>query len=131
MRVSNLSAKRETILTNAVKRQTGFLLLICAAIFLYLLPMKSNADPHFLPGTTYYFDAFDPGQRPWNPGHDLNYEEVFKNYEYFEIVFSPSGKEFTANRYIRNSKTDSEQYLLNPDGSISRKQQPSPLGAAN
>lgn len=131
MRVSNLSANHEIILAKTVKRQARFRLLVCAAIFLLSLPMQANAGTRFQPGATYYFDAFDPNQKPWNPGHDLNYEEVFKNYEYFEIVFFPSGKEFTVNRYIRNRKTDSEPYLLNPDGSISRKQPPAPPAAAN
>lgn len=115
---------------NVMKRQTRLLQFICAAIFL-MLPMQANADTRFQPGATYYFDAFDPTQKPWNPGFDLNYEEVFKNYEYYEIVFSSSGKEFTVNRYLRNSKKDSEQYHLNPDGSISRKQPPAPPAAAN
>jgi len=113
-----------------MKRQAKFFQLVGAVIF-FLLAIVAKADARFQPGVTYYFDAFDPNQKPWSPGFDLNYEEVFKNYEFYEIVFSSSGKEFTVNRYIRNNKTDCEQYLLNPDGSITRKQQPPPSGAAN
>lgn len=113
-----------------MKRQPKFFRFVYAAIFL-VLPIQANAGTRFQPGATYYFDAFDPAQKPWSPGFDLNYEEVFKNYEYYEIVFSSSGKEFTVNRYLRNSKKDSEQYRLNPDGSISRIQPPAPPAAAN
>ena len=94
---------------------------ILAAIFL-IATGQARADGRFEPGASYYFDSFEPAQKPWNPGHDLNYEEVFKNYLFFEIIFAPSGKEITVNRFIQNNKVDSEQYLLNPDGSLSRKQ---------
>lgn len=93
---------------------------ILAAIFLTATG-QAHADGRFEPGIPYYFDTFEPDQKPWNPGHDLNYEEVFKNYLFFEIIFTPSGKEITVNRFIQNNKVDSEQYLLNPDGSLSRK----------
>lgn len=90
-------------------------------ITLLLLTGQARADGRFEPGVPYYFDTFEPAQKPWNPGHDLNYEEVFKNYLFFEIILTPSGKEITVNRFIRNNKVDSEQYLINPDGSLSRK----------
>lgn len=83
---------------------------------------QAHADGRLKPGVPYYFDTFEPAQKPWNPGHDLNYEEVFKNYLFFEIILAPSGKEITVNRFIRNNKVDSEQYLINPDGSLSKKQ---------
>jgi hypothetical protein len=93
---------------------------VLAAFFLLLACQAAHAGERFTPGVPYYFDTFDPAQKPWKPGQDLNYEEVFKNHLFYEIVFSPSGSEMTVNRYIRNNKTDSEQYRLNPDGSLSR-----------
>lgn len=96
--------------------------IINAAFFTFLmLTWQAGAAGHFEPDAPYYFDSFEPTKNPWNPGQKLNYEEVFKNYQYFEIIFAPSGKEITVNRYIQNTKKDSEQYLLNPDGSISKK----------
>lgn len=82
---------------------------------------QAHADGRLKPGASYYFDTFEPAQKPWNPGHDLNYEEVFKNYLFFEVILAPSGKEITVNRFIQNNKVGSELYLLNPDGSLSRK----------
>ena len=79
------------------------------------------AGERFSPGISYYFDSFDPAQKPWKTGDGLNYEEVFKNFQFYEIIFLPSGKRMVVNRYIRNTKTESELYLLNPDGSLSRQ----------
>ena len=85
-----------------------------------LLAAHASADGPLEPGISHYFDSFDPAQRPWNPGQPLNYEEVFKNYQYFEIVVAPSGRELTVNRYIRNVKESSARYALKADGSLSR-----------
>lgn len=103
---------------NTAKSITSCVFLVAA---LLVLAGQACAGEHFTPGVPYYFDSFDPAQKPWKPGYDLNYEEVFKNHLFYEIVFSPSGREMTVNRYIRNNKTDSERYLLNSDGSLSRQ----------
>lgn len=85
-----------------------------------LLAGHASADGRLEPGVPHYFDSFNATQRPWKPGQPLNYEEVFKNYQYFEIVVAPSGREITVHRYIRGVEQDSERYVLNPDGSLSR-----------
>ena len=97
---------------------------ILAAILLLVLPHAANAAPladRYTPGIPYYFDHFDPGQKPWDPGQYLNIEEVFKNYQYFEIVFDQDGKGFTVYRYLRGSKEDSENYLVLPDQSLQKE----------
>jgi hypothetical protein len=81
---------------------------------------ESLAD-RYTPETSYYFDHFDPGQKPWEPGQYLNIEEVFKNYQYYEIVFHKDGKGVTVYLYLRGSKEGSEEYLLLPDNSLQRK----------
>ena len=94
----------------------AFLLLILAN-----LACASSFADKFTPGTSYYFNDFDPGQRPWEPGQYLNLEEVFKNYQYFEIVFDKDGNEVTVSRYLRGSKESSERYLVLPDKSLRKK----------
>jgi len=89
-------------------------------IFFHAASAASLADK-FIPGTPYYFTDFDPGQRPWEPGQNLNIEEVFKNYQYFEIVFDQDGKGLTVYRYLRGSKEGSEKYLVLPDKSLQKK----------
>lgn len=97
---------------------------IVAALYLLVLPFAASAATlanEFTPGTPYYFDSFDPGQQPWKPGRHLNIEEVFKNYQYYEIVLDREGREITVNQYIRGVKTGSERYLELPDGSLRKK----------
>lgn len=97
---------------------------ILAALLLFALPHAASAESvadKFIPGTPYYFSDFDPGQQPWDPGQHLNIEEVFKNYQYYEIVFDKDGKEITVNRYLRGSKEHSKRYLLLPDNSLRKE----------
>lgn len=75
----------------------------------------------FQPGVPYYFENFDPAMKPWDPGQDLNIEEVFKNYVYFEIIFDKSGREITVNRYLQNRKERSDRFLIRPDRSLEGK----------
>lgn len=75
----------------------------------------------FQPGVSYYFENFDPAMKPWDPGQDLNIEEVFKNYIYYEIIFDPAGREITVNRYLQNRKERSDRFLVRPDQSIEAK----------
>jgi len=98
--------------------------LILAALLLFSLPHAASAEStanKYIPGTPYYFSDFDPAQRPWQPGQHLNIEEVFKNYQYFEIVFDQGGKGITVYRYLRGNREVGEKYLLLPDNSLQRK----------
>jgi hypothetical protein len=97
---------------------------ILAAFFLLALPHTAGAASladKFTPGTPYYFNDFDPGQKPWEPGQYLNLEEVYKNYQYYEIVFDQDGKGITVNRFLRGGKENSEIYLVLPDRSLRKK----------
>ena len=97
---------------------------IVAVFCLLVLPFEADAaslGDKFKPGTPYYYDNFDPGQRPWEPGRNLNIEEVFNNYQYYEIVLDQDGKEITVNQYIRGDRSGSEKYLVLPDGSLRKK----------
>ena len=97
---------------------------IAAAFCLLMLPFAASAGSladKLMPGTPYYYENFDPGQRPWEPGRNLNIEEVFKNYQYYEIVLDQDGKEIAVSQYIRGSKAGSEKYLVLPDGSLRKK----------
>lgn len=78
-------------------------------------------ETRFIPGTSYYFNDFDPFKKPWEPGQFMNFEEVFKNYQYFEILFEQGGNSFTVNRYIRGVKESSAKYLVLPDASLQKE----------
>lgn len=95
-----------------------------AVLCLLGLPLAVDAASpadKFTPGTSYYFDHFDFEQQPWEPGQDLNFEEVFKSFQYYEIVLDRSGMEITVNRYIKGDRAGSEVYLILPNGSLRKK----------
>lgn len=95
-----------------------------AILCLLVAPFLANAAAiaeKFTPETAYYFDNFDAGQQPWAPGQDLNFEEVFKSYQYYEIVLDQGGKEMTVKQYVQGVKKSSEKYLILPDGSLRKK----------
>jgi hypothetical protein len=97
---------------------------ILAAVLMLALSdsaISASLGDQFTPGTSYYFDHFDPGQKPWAPGQYLNIEEVFKNYQYYEIVFDADSKGITVYRYLRGVKEGDEKYLLFPDNSLQKK----------
>lgn len=94
---------------------------LCLFILFLVVSTAAHADK-LAPGMPYYFDHFNPDQRPWEPGQHLNIEEVFKNYQYYEIVAGQNGNEITVNLYIRGSKASSKKYLVLPDGSLQRNE---------
>lgn len=96
---------------------------VVAAICLLTLMTAAGAATladKLAPETPHYFDSFDASQQPWEPGRPLNIEEVFKNYQYYEILLDPNGKGMVVNQYIRGSKAGSDKYLILPDGSLQK-----------
>lgn len=74
------------------------------------------------PGTRYYFDNFDPVPKPWWPGTPLNIEEVFKNYQYVEIVPDADGKAITVNRYVQGNRKETSRYRFMPDDGLVKEE---------
>lgn len=74
------------------------------------------------PGARYYFDNFDPLPKPWRPGTPLNIEEVFKNYQYVEIVPDEDGKAITVNRYIQGNRMETSRYRFMLDGGLAKEE---------
>lgn len=106
-------------MNNLLISNTAALLLLMTAVAVGAAP---DVHSHkLIPGSKYYFDNFDPEQKPWNPGRDMNIEEVFKNYQYVEIVLDQNGRGITVTHFIQGSKKDTVKYLLMPDGSLSKK----------
>ena len=94
---------------------------VIAVLFWVGASAASSFAEKFQPGVPYYFDNFDPAMKPWSPGQDLNIEEVFKHYIYYEIIFDQSGREITVNRYLQNRRERSDRFLVRPDRSLEAK----------
>ena len=94
--------------------------ILLAAVLLWLAGFAAAgaSDLPFAPDTPYYFEHFYPQQKPWQPGHGLNIEEVFKNYQYYEIRFLKNGGEIQVTHYVQGSKEGSERYRIKPDGTL-------------
>lgn len=94
---------------------------VAAAVVAILFGAGASAASlaeRFQSGVPYYFDSFDSAMKPWDPGQDLNLEEVFKNYIYYEIIFDQYGREITVNLYLQNRKERSDRFLVRPDRSL-------------
>lgn len=81
----------------------------------------ATAAANFDSGVPYYVESFDPAKVPWEPGSKLNLEEVFKNYQYYEILFDKPSNSITVKRYIRGITVDEVRYLLQSDNTLLRQ----------
>ncbi|MDP2785249.1 MAG: hypothetical protein Q8O38_11745 [Sulfurimicrobium sp.] len=99
--------------------------ILLAAVFLWLAGVAAAgaSELPFSPDTPYYFEHFDPQQKPWQPGHGLNIEEVFKNYQYHEIRFVKNSREIQVTHYVQGRKEGREIYRIKPDGTLEKLMQ--------
>lgn len=63
-------------------------------------------------GLTCYMDDFEPDQFPWKDDKCLNYEEVFKNYQYVETTVSKQTKVLTVKFYKAGQLSETRSYLI-------------------
>lgn len=97
--------------------------VILAAVLIFLAHTASAAPFaawSLDPGTSHYFENFDPELKPWHPGQELNIEEVFKNYQFYEIRLLNQGTEVEVRRYIQNQVDTVERYHIMPDGALGK-----------
>ncbi len=94
---------------------------LLAAIFLsqfFLVALNASAAGKCRPNSPYFFSEFNPSS--WEVEDEVNYEEVYKNFEYFEVIFNKSCDEITVKKYIKGEFGSSEKYQLNADGVLSK-----------
>jgi len=96
--------------------------MLLAAVLPWLAGVAAagTAELPFSPDTPYYFEHFDPQHKPWQPGHGLNIEEVFKNYQYYEIRFVKNSREILVTHYVQGRSEGSEGYRIKPDGTLEK-----------
>ena len=95
--------------------------IILAAIFLsqfFLVTVNVSAAGKCRHDIPYYFSEFNPSS--WKVENELNYEEVYKNFEYFEVFFNKSCDEVTVKRYKKGEFDSSEKYKVDSDGTIQK-----------
>lgn len=92
---------------------------LLAAIFLsqlFLVTVNAPAAEKCRHATPYYFSEFNPAS--WKVEDELNYEEVYKNFEYFEVTFNKSCDEITVKRYRKGAVETLKKYRLALDGTL-------------
>ena len=92
------------------------LLLALLLIFPVVSAVAEVATPQ--PGTPYYYDEFDPGLKPWRPASERNLEEVFKNYRYYEIIYTAEPQAIQVRQYVKGTVNTTTNYAIQPDGSL-------------
>ncbi len=85
-------------------------LILAGVISLVVLP-ASAGSPH-------YYTEFNSSLNPWQAPAEKNFEEVFKNYEYYAIVYTNGGADLEVSHYIKGSVADVSHWQLQPDGTL-------------
>lgn len=93
-----------------------FITLRTTFISLFFLQGHAGADtapdlPKLSP--ICYFHQFDIRQFPWKMGDCLNYEEVFKNFQYDEVRYDREGRSLTVLRFENGKKKSIAHHKLN------------------
>ena len=88
--------------------------LLAAILFCFILTAARTGSAE----TLHYYTEFNPGLNPWQEPEEKNYEEVFKNYEFFTIVYTNAGRDLEVSRYVKGSVADVSHWQLQPDGAL-------------
>jgi mono/diheme cytochrome c family protein/DNA-binding beta-propeller fold protein YncE len=91
---------------------------ICIALFTLWNPVAAGQLPHTTSGIPHYYDEFNPGLKPWQPAGERNFEEVFKNYQYYAVVYADDEQSLTVTHTIKGAAATVTVYKSLPDGSL-------------
>jgi len=69
-------------------------------------------------GSPHYYTEFNPDLHPWQAAEEKNFEEVFKNYEYFAIVYTNAGADLEVSHYVKGAVADVSHWQLQPGGKL-------------
>jgi hypothetical protein len=91
----------------------GLVLALCA------LPTLASARPERIrPGVSYYSDELIETGPVRDIGTERNYEEVFKLYRYYEVLYDESERVVRCLEYKRGEVIREDTYRYAPDGSL-------------
>lgn len=106
-----------------MSRSAAGALLAAPLLFLALF-----SAPAARAGEIRYYDTFDPDRVPWEPGEEMNLEEVFKNYRYFSI--ERDDDRLTVTEYLRGKAEPAQQYRIDATGRLQKAGTGSRAGTA-
>jgi hypothetical protein len=94
------------------------------AIFILLAAADfSEARPERIkPGLSYYSEDYNTKNSVSDISDEKNYEEVFKNYEYYEAVYDDRKRVTIFRAYKRGEIVLTERYFYLSDGRLAKKE---------
>lgn len=97
--------------------------IVFISLLLAVLPVKAGARPAKIkPGIAYYADDYTVKEGIAELGEERNYEEVYKNYEYYEAFYDEQDRIKIFRAYKRGEVVWEERYFYHPDGSAAKKE---------
>jgi len=105
---------------------TGRHSVLSISLFLFLMA-ANNSDTlsrpeKIKPNISYYAEEFTIKGNIAELGEERNYEEVFKNYEYFETIYDEQERPSIFRAYKRGEITRTERYFYNSNGELVKKE---------
>jgi len=73
------------------------------------------------PGIFYYADEYEIEGNVARPGEERNYEEVFKNYNYYEAAYDEHRRIILFRSYKKGDIEWEELYSYHPEGGLSSR----------
>ncbi len=98
-------------------------LLLITIFILSASASLSEARPERIkPGLSYYSEDYSTVDKVSDIAEEKNYEEVFKNYEYYEAVYDDKKRVKTFRAYKRGEIVLTKRYFYRPDGRLAKKE---------
>ncbi len=104
--------KKHTIL------HTSFLLIFMTGISSDAISRPENIKPDL----SYYADDYTFKENIAELGEEKNYEEVFKNYEYYETIYDEERRPLLFRAYKRGDIIWTEHYFYGDNGKLIKKE---------
>ena len=95
-----------------------FILITLSSVFC----LNSYARPENIkPDINYYADDYTVENEVSELGEERNYEEVFKNYEFYEAVYDDQKRVKIFRCYKKGGVEWTEKYTYHPNGNLAKK----------
>jgi len=98
------------------------LILLVAIIFISCTNSSEARPERVKEGISYYSEDYISKDDVSDIAEEKNYEEVFKNYEYYEAVYDDKKRIKIFRSYKRGELVSKEEYFYASDGGLTKKE---------
>lgn len=96
-------------------------LLLPAVLILGMASVSEARPENIKPGLSYFAEDYETKNNISEITVEKNFEEVFKNYEYFESVYDDNKRVKIFRAYKRGDVVLTEHYTYGPEGKLKEK----------